>query len=942
MKTLTLLLAVLGNYFSYMPNIFSDLTVTAPVVQQAAAANPNELTRKQEFDAALAAKADTADMETALADKADTADVDASLAEKLAKASNLGDLEDAGAARGNLELGTAAVEDIGTGVGEVVVGGDPRLEDSRTPTDHADSHKAGGGDELLLNEMGLPDGPVAMNGQRLTGLADPIAAQDGTTVAWVQSQDFNGPVKASARVAALGNITLAGLGTLDGVTLAEGDRVLTMGQTVKSQNGLRLASAGAWSRATDADTSAKFSKGMIVRINEGTTLAGNFYSLKTTGLITLGTTLLEFEQFSGTGIILAGAGISKSGNTISVTDAGITDAKIGDRTVDDTLATPASTGPLSSLLSWIAGRIKAITGTTHWYDAPAMTLAEADAAITTVTDDLDAYITSNDAAMAGKMGANLEDVSTVNAWANLGLGTAAGADVGTADGEVVVGGDTRLTDSRTPTAHAESHKLDGDDEILLSEMGLPTAPVAMNSQKITGLADGENPQDGATVNNVQEVRDEVGFRIVRLISTGNLALTGLVAVDGVTPAAGELVGAINQTTAHQNGPYIVGAGAWVRTGDTLKAGLTLRATEGTVNAGRSFRVTTNGPITVGTTAVAFGENEGPGIGISRAGGLVSSLIYAGGQVVVDAIYGDDSTGARGRHDRPFLTLTAAKAASVAGDWIVVGPGLYNETDLAKDQVNWFFQPGAVVDYSGASIVGIFESTTTLAFKVRGNGEFIHRAWHTININGATAGASTADIECESILATVAGGVGVLLGTTGNVRVKCRTISAPGAGGAGVYGGHGIVNIEAESITGYSKGVYMLGSLADVWTIKADTIAATTSATGASASLFGGTLIVTARELLKAVKVGGLGAACSLTINGARIVETSVTTPAISMVAAPALTVLKDVILVSAAATSIDSTAATNVKVYGTCNANVVKGSNITEIVGTIEVDVDVN
>lgn len=53
-----------------------------------------------------------------------------------------------------------------------------------------------------------------------------------------------------------------------------------------------------------------------------------------------------------------------------------TDTIIGDRTVDDTLATPASTGPLTSLLSWIAGRLKAITGEADWLTAPDITLAD--------------------------------------------------------------------------------------------------------------------------------------------------------------------------------------------------------------------------------------------------------------------------------------------------------------------------------------------------------------------------------------------------------------------------------------------------------------------------------------------------------------------------------------------------------------------------------------
>ena len=49
----------------------------------------------------------------------------------------------------------------------------------------------------------------------------------------------------------------------------------------------------------------------------------------------------------------------------------------GTRTLDQALASPANTGTLRQILSWLAGRIRAITGATNWWDAPATTLATA-------------------------------------------------------------------------------------------------------------------------------------------------------------------------------------------------------------------------------------------------------------------------------------------------------------------------------------------------------------------------------------------------------------------------------------------------------------------------------------------------------------------------------------------------------------------------------------
>ena len=51
----------------------------------------------------------------------------------------------------------------------------------------------------------------------------------------------------------------------------------------------------------------------------------------------------------------------------------------GSRTLDQALAAPANIGTLRQILSWFAGRLQAITGATNWFDAPATTLAAAQA-----------------------------------------------------------------------------------------------------------------------------------------------------------------------------------------------------------------------------------------------------------------------------------------------------------------------------------------------------------------------------------------------------------------------------------------------------------------------------------------------------------------------------------------------------------------------------------
>ena len=139
--------------------------------------------------------------------------------------------------------------------------------------------------------------------------------------------------KDSVRVASTGNLTISGPGSaIDGISLSSGDRVLLKNQSTGSENGIYVwnGAASALTRATDADADVEVTAGMFVFVEEGTTNADNGYVLTTDGTITVGSTALTFTQFSGAGQIVAGAGLLKSGNTLSVNDDNISIAISGD------------------------------------------------------------------------------------------------------------------------------------------------------------------------------------------------------------------------------------------------------------------------------------------------------------------------------------------------------------------------------------------------------------------------------------------------------------------------------------------------------------------------------------------------------------------------------------------------------------------------------------
>jgi hypothetical protein len=167
-----------------------------------------------------------------------------------------------------------------------------------------------------LDQLTAPTASVTLNSQKITNLATPTADTDAATKAYVDASRSGLDVKASVRAATTANITLSGTQTIDGVAVIAGDRVLVKDQSTASGNGIYVAAAGAWSRSTDADTDAEVHAGMFTFVEEGTVNADSGWVLSTNNPIVVGSTSLTFAQFSGAGQITAGAGLTKTGNTI--------------------------------------------------------------------------------------------------------------------------------------------------------------------------------------------------------------------------------------------------------------------------------------------------------------------------------------------------------------------------------------------------------------------------------------------------------------------------------------------------------------------------------------------------------------------------------------------------------------------------------------------------
>jgi hypothetical protein len=170
----------------------------------------------------------------------------------------------------------------------------------------------------------------------------------------------------------------------------------------------------------------------------------------------------------------------------------------------------------------------------------------------------------------------------------------------------------------------------------LDQMAAPTADVSMNSQKLTNVATPTSDNDAANKAYVDAARSGLDVKAsVRVATTANITLSGTQTIDGVAVIAGDRVLVKNQTTASQNGIYVCAASSWSRATDAdadaeVTAGMFTFVEEGSTNADSGWVLTTDNPITVGSTSLAFTQFSGAGSitagdGLTKTGNTIDAV-----------------------------------------------------------------------------------------------------------------------------------------------------------------------------------------------------------------------------------------------------------------------------------------------------------------------------
>jgi hypothetical protein len=396
------------------------------------------------------------------------------------------------------------------------------------------------------------------------------------------------------------------------------------------------------------------------------TISATTFSTNTTVTVTWDSGSLANEA-----VVIYVAALSKTGD--SIPELVITNAKVAAAAAID--ATKIGGGAVSNLeFSYLDGVTSAIqtqidakqatiTGAATTVVTSDLTASRAaisnssgKIAVSTVTDTELGYVSGVTSAIQTQLGTkltasnNLSDVSSTST-ARTNLGLAIGTNVQAYDAELAaIAGLTSAADKGiqfTGSGTAAVFDLttagkalldDADASTQRTTLGLGTIAtqnannVALTGGTITGLGDPSSSSEAATKNYVDNLVTGLRTRVIaRVASTANVNIsTGLEngdTLDGVTLVTGNRVLLKDQSTASQNGLYIVvasGAASRDTEFDIISeiAGQLILVSEGTTHADDLFLCTTDTSATLGSSSISYTQV------FPSSGGTVTSVAVA--------------------------------------------------------------------------------------------------------------------------------------------------------------------------------------------------------------------------------------------------------------------------------------------------------------------------
>lgn len=254
----------------------------------------------------------------------------------------------------------------------------------------------------------------------------------------------------------------------------------------------------------------------------------------------------------------------------------------------------------------------------------------------------------------------------------------------------------------------------------LDQLSAPTASVTLNSQKITNLAEPTSATDAATKGYVDNAVVGIDWKqSVRAATTGNISLTGEQTIDGVVLVTGNRVLVKNQSTGSENGVYVVGASTWSRSSDAntsaeFTSAFAVFVEEGTTNADSGWVLTTDGTITLGTTALTFTQFTGlgqvtAGNGLTKNGNTID-VVGTAGRITANSDSIDIASTYVGQTS--ITTLGTVTTGTWNGTTIAVANGGTGATSAGNARTNLSSTANPLPQKYTASVGGATTATVT--------------------------------------------------------------------------------------------------------------------------------------------------------------------------------------------------------------------------------------
>ncbi len=194
---------------------------------------------------------------------------------------------------------------------------------------------------LAGNPLGvyLPLAGGTMSGAIIQPIA-PVGAFDLINKSYFDNVITGLTWKTEVKCSTTANHSLSGIANVDGVTVPAGTRVLVRFQTLPEQNGIYTSAAGAWTRATDADSATEVEASTVL-VRSGT-LYKNTQWTQSNVITTLGNDPVAYVQISGAGTYTNGVGLTLTGNVFSIGALAIVNSMINDVAWSKITGTPTT------------------------------------------------------------------------------------------------------------------------------------------------------------------------------------------------------------------------------------------------------------------------------------------------------------------------------------------------------------------------------------------------------------------------------------------------------------------------------------------------------------------------------------------------------------------------------------------------------------------------